>query len=134
MNEMVVDDNALRSVVKSKSDMVLFKDQKIIPEVMYELVCKEDYVFPLGGKVHFKANEPLKVNGLFAKQIVKQTRGKVQFVDKDLLADVVADSGRDEEIAKNNAEIAELKATVKALLDKKEETVPKTKAKAKKED
>jgi len=111
---MAVDKNALRSVTKNKKDMVLFKDEKIIPTKMYEIVCAEDYVYPLGGKVYFKAGEPTKVNGLFAQNIVKLTRGKVMFVDKDLWNESKADMSRDDEIA-------ELKAAVKALTSKKEE-------------
>lgn len=128
---MAVSENALRAVSKSKKDMVLFKNEKIIPNKMYELVCKEDYTYPLGGQVHFKAKVPTMVSGLFAKNIVKLTRGKVQFVDKDLLSDNIADSSRDDEIE-------QLKAAVKSLTDKKsshevvKNVVPEVKTKAKK--
>jgi len=123
---MVVDENALQSVMTSKKEMVLFKDDKIIPEKMYELVCADDYFYPLGGGAHFKAGVPTKINGLFAKNIVKNTRGKVQFVDKELWNNGVADKSRD-------SEIAELKETVAMLLNQKKASeivknvVPETK-------
>jgi hypothetical protein len=129
VNEMVSDDNALKSVFQDKKEMVLFKDNKIIPEMKYYFVCDEDYTYPLGGGVKFKAGVPKRINGLFGKNIVKLTKGKVYFQDKSLWSDSTADSSRDDEIKKSKDEIADLKAQVAALiklsLEPKEEVVVK---------